>query len=110
MRTSEPMIRTVEISEAQRQLAPLANEVARREIRVIVEESGAPLAALVSLHDLERLAEIGRDREAQFAVVDRMRAAFADISSKEIEREVARALDEVRAEMDAEHSGSDKAE
>lgn len=94
--------RTIEISEAKNQLSPLAIEVSRQRLRIIVAESGAPVAALVSLDDLERLASIDAEREARFAVIDRMREAFADASTEEIEREVAKALAEVRAEMAAE--------
>ena len=67
-----------------------------------MEESGAPIAALVSLEDLERLTRLDEEREERFAVVDRMRAAFADIPTAEIEREAAKAVAEVRAEMAAE--------
>jgi prevent-host-death family protein len=96
------MTRTVDIAEAKTQLAPLANEVSRQRLRIVVADSGTPLAALVSLDDLERLARIDAEREARFAVVDRMREAFADVSTEEIEREVAKALAEVRAEIAAE--------
>ena len=102
MASPDVLTRTVEISDAKNQLSPLANEVSRQRLRIIVAESGAPVAALVSLGDLERLARIDAEREARFAVVDRMREAFADVSTEEIEREVAKALAEVRAEMAAE--------
>lgn len=102
MRQPEPTTETIELSEVQRRLSPLANEVANRAIRVIVEESGSPIAALVSLDDLDRLIHARRDREARLAVIDRMREAFADVSTEEIEREVDKAVAEVRAEMEAE--------
>ena len=50
----------------------------------------------------ERLARFDEQREKRFAVVDRMRAAFADVPTEEIEREAARAVADVRAEMAAE--------
>ena len=96
------MTRTIEITELRSRLSPLANEVFRNGIRVIVEEAGAPIAALVSLDDLERLARLDEQREERFAVVDRIRAAFADVSSEEIEREATNGVTEVRAEMAAE--------
>ena len=102
MRRPEPMTRAIEISEVKSRLSLLVNEVSRNEIRIIVEEAGAPIAALVSLADLERLAQFEKQREQRFAVVDRMRAAFADVPTEEIEREAARAVAEVRAEMTAE--------
>jgi prevent-host-death family protein len=101
MRRSEPTTRAIEISEVKSRLSPLANEVSRNEVRIIVEEAGAPIAALVSLADLERLARFDEQREKRFAVVDRMRAAFADVPAEEIEREAAKAVAEVRAEMAA---------
>lgn len=110
MRNAAPATRTVEISEASRHLSPLANEVAKDGVRLIVEESGTPLAAIVSLRDLEQLAQSARDREAAFAIIDEMREAFADVSTEEIEREVAKAVAEVRAEMEAERAGAGQAE
>jgi len=106
MASQTVMTRTVDIAEAKTQLAPLANEVSRQRLRIVVADSGTPLAALVSLDDLERLARIDAEREARFAVVDRMREAFADVSTEEIEREVAKALAEVRAEMAAEREAA----
>ena len=98
MSEQEPAVQTLEIADVRLRLAPLAAEVARKKIRVIVEESGAPVAALVSVDDLERWARLDREREDRFAVIDRMRAAFADVSTDEIEREVDKALAEVRVE------------
>ena len=106
MASQSGMTRTVDIADAKSQLSPLANEVSRQRLRVVVAESGAPLAALVSLDDLERLVKIDAEREVRFAVVDRMREAFADVSTEEIEREVAKALAEVRAEMAAEREAA----
>jgi hypothetical protein len=77
---------------------------------VVVEESGAPIAALVSLDDLERLMDSHRDGDARLEVIDRMRAAFADISTEEIEREVEKALAEVRDEMEAERIATGRGE
>lgn len=50
----------------------------------------------------KRLDQEQRDREHDFAVIDRMAAAFADVPFDEIEAEAAKALAEVRAEMAAE--------
>jgi prevent-host-death family protein len=110
MRRTEPITETLEISEVQRRLSPLANEVANKEIRVIVAEAGDPIAALVSLDDLDRLIEARRNREARLAVIDRMREAFADVSTEEIEREVDKAVAEVRAEMEAERIAAGREE
>ena len=56
-----------------------------------------------------RRLPLDQDREARFTVIDEMREACADVSTDEIKREVAKALAEVRAEMEAERMRSDQA-
>ncbi len=102
MREQEPMTQTMKISEVRGQLNTLVNRVYRKETRVLVEKSGIPVAALVSTDDLQRLNQLDAKREADFAVIDEMRTAFKDVPPEEIEREAARALAEVRAEIRAE--------
>jgi prevent-host-death family protein len=101
-RAKKPKTKTVSATEARQQLPQLVNTVHRNESRVIIEKSGIPVAALVSASDLERLARFEADWERDFAIVDEIREAFKDVSPDELEREVAKALAEVRAEMRAE--------
>ncbi len=98
----QPVTETMKISEVRGQLNTLVNRVYRKETRVLVEKSGIPVAALVSTDDLQRLNQLDAEREADFAVIDEMRTAFKDVPPEEIEREAARALAEVRAEIRAE--------
>jgi prevent-host-death family protein len=102
MPKEELATKTLSIAEFQTEILPLARAVAQREARVIVEDAGTPLAVLVSIDDLERWTRLDRAREERFAVLDRMRAAFADVPEEELEREVAKVVAEVRAEMNAE--------
>ena len=92
MREQDPMTQTMKISDVKNRLSRLVNEVYRKETRVLVEKSGIPVAALVSAEDLARLTRLDQEREARFAVVDRMREAFQDVSPEEIEREAARSV------------------
>ena len=48
--------------------------------------------------DLERLNSFEQQRSADFAVLDRLRTSFSDVPAAEIERQVARAIAQVRAE------------
>jgi prevent-host-death family protein len=89
---------TVKASEARQQLPSILNRVYRREARVIVEKSGIPVAAIISARDLEWLERFEKQREADLAIVDEIREAFKDVPSEEIEREVDRALAEIRAQ------------
>jgi antitoxin (DNA-binding transcriptional repressor) of toxin-antitoxin stability system len=53
------------------------NTVVRRGERIVVEEQGAPVAAIVSVQDLARLAQFDAQRAERFTVLDRIGAAFA---------------------------------
>lgn len=94
--------RTMKISEVKQQLNRLVNQIYRREIRIIVEKSGIPVAGIVSADDVRRLDRLDQEREARFMALEAFAAGFKDQSPDDIERETAKALAEVRAEMRAE--------
>jgi prevent-host-death family protein len=101
---NQPITETMKISDVRSNLNSLINEVYRHEKRVIVEKSGIPVAAIISLDDLERFDFLVRKREERFKVVDEIRAKFAGIPPEELEQEAERTLSEVRAEKRAEAS------
>jgi prevent-host-death family protein len=96
-----PSTRTMKISEVKSTLSSLVNEVYRRETRVLIEKSGIPVAALISVDDLNRLTRLDQEDHEAWAVVEAMREPFRDVPPEEIEREVAKAVAEVRSEMRA---------
>ena len=98
MREHEPMTQTVNVSQARQEFSQLLNKVFRRETRVIVQKSGIPVAAIVSADDLQALQRFEEQRMKAFTVIDKMRAAFADVSDEELEREVDKTVAQVRAE------------
>jgi prevent-host-death family protein len=100
----EPMTKTIKASDARQQFSQLLNEVFRGESRVVVEKSGIPVAAIISAEDFKRLARLEAERNKDFAILDEMRDAFKDVPAEEIEREVAKALSEVRKEQHKKHS------
>ena len=97
MRDGELMTQTMKASEARQQWSQLLNKVFRRETRIVVEKSGIPVAAIISASDLERLVEMEQERDEDYKVLDATRRAFQDVPDEELEREVARAISEVRA-------------
>jgi prevent-host-death family protein len=99
----QPTTQTMKISEVKQQLNRLVNQVYRRETRVMVEKSGIPVAGIVSAEDLRRLDQLDRERAERFKVLEEFGEAFKDVPVEELEREVARALAEVRAERRAQH-------
>ena len=94
----QPASRTIKASQLPQQWPEMQDQVARREIRVVVEEGGVPIAAIVSSADLEALKRLDEERYRAVEALERMRAAFKDVPDEELEREVNRAIAEVRAE------------
>ena len=92
MREQEPMTQTMKISDVKNSLSSLVNKVYRKETRVLVEKSGIPVAAIISADDLTRFAQLEREQEERFAVIDRVREAFKDVPAEEIEAETDRIL------------------
>jgi prevent-host-death family protein len=95
---SLPTTQTIEATVAAQELGRLLDRVSRGEARVIVEQSGTPLAAIISTRDLERLDRLEAERQRDFAILDEIGELFSDVSPDELDREVAAAISEVRAE------------
>ncbi len=76
----------------------MLKRVFREDARAIVEKSGIPVAAIVSADNLRQLERLEAERAADFAILDEMQEAFRDVSPEDIEREITRAIDAVRAE------------
>ena len=85
------------INDVQSDVRPLVKRVSKQETRVVVEEDGQPVAALVSPDDLERLKRLDV-REDAWRVVDQIRARNRDRDPEEVERDIAEAIEEMRAE------------
>jgi prevent-host-death family protein len=108
MPESGPITQAVSASEAVQQWEKLLEKVHSGQTRLLLKKDGVPLAALVSVGDLEHLERLEKQREEAFEVIDRMRAAFADVPEEELDAEVDKAIAEVRAEMAAERTRTPK--
>lgn len=98
MRERRPMTQTIKASDVRAQWSEIINQVFRKEARIVVEKSGIPVAAIVSVEDLERFTRLETQREELLRGLEAMSEPFKDIPEEEIEREVAQALAVVRAE------------
>ncbi len=98
MSQSNSAMPTMSALEARRHWGDLFDRVARSETRVIVEQDGVPVAALVSAEYLGRLTALDADRAAAIMAFATFGERFKDVPDEEIEREVSAALAEVRAE------------
>jgi len=89
----------MKFTEARPQLSELLNRVYDREMRVMISKGNIPVAAIVSVDDLERLNQLDAKREADFEIFREIGEAFADQTPEEIEANVDRIVAEVREEM-----------
>ena len=91
-----PVTRRMNVRQTRQELSQLLNKVYRQETRVVVEKSGIPVAAIVSVRDLERFNALEREQSEDFRALDRIGEAFAGVDPEELEAEVGRALERVR--------------
>ena len=96
MHPQGPTTKTINTSAARQQWSRLLNQVFRQELRVLVEKSGIPVAAIISTEDLARLRRFEADQAARFEALAATRAAFQDVPDEELEREVHRAFGQAR--------------
>lgn len=93
---NSPATQTMTSSDARHNWSRVIDTVARRKARVIVEEDGVPVAAIISAEDLKRLDRMEEQRRHDLAVLEASQAVFAGIPDVELEREVDRALTRTR--------------
>lgn len=101
MRPRDPIWPTSIVADFEGRFALLVSEVDRKGTRGLTKRSGVPGAALVAADDLERLAEIAREREDRRRLLARLRVPFRQIPPEQIERDVAEIIADVRAAIDA---------
>lgn len=92
------MTQTMAMTDAARDFGSLVRKVSKKETRVLVEQNGEPMAALVSPEDLDELRRIDAYRRDPWSVIDEIHAHNRDKDPDEVERDVAEAIAEVRAE------------
>lgn len=98
MENQEPVTETIKASEARQQWSALLNEVFRQEKRVVIEKNGTPVMALISADDFRSFQNYDRRQRERLRILEQMNEPFKDVTTEEIEREVARAIQEVREE------------
>jgi PHD/YefM family antitoxin component YafN of YafNO toxin-antitoxin module len=92
----ESAVPAVEAEEVSGRWRDLLDRVVGEKQRLIVEERGRAVAAIIPVQELDRLRYLEAERRRAFEPLEKTRAKFADVPPEEIEREVARAIAEVR--------------
>jgi prevent-host-death family protein len=92
-------VESLKFTEARSGLSAVLDRVFQRKTRIRVHKGNTPVAAIVSIADLERLERYDREREESFRVISRIGEGFRDVTPEEFDEQFARAKAEVRAEM-----------
>jgi prevent-host-death family protein len=98
MRPPEPPTERINVTEARRGWSGLLNRVFRRESRVVIEKSGIPVAAIIPYWEYEFFLHLKARRDERFKAIEELSEPFKDVPPEEIEREVTKAIAEIRAE------------
>jgi PHD/YefM family antitoxin component YafN of YafNO toxin-antitoxin module len=98
MRERDPMTQIFNVTEARKRWSEVLGTVFRGRRRVILEKSGIPVAALISPEDFETYQRLLAEREARFAVIDRIRERNAGADPDQVYREVTEVVEAVRQE------------
>jgi prevent-host-death family protein len=74
----------------------LVEKVSKQESRIVVEENGTPVAAIISAPDFERFNRAEARHLEWRKVLSRMREPFKDIPEDQLQRDVTAVVEEVR--------------
>jgi prevent-host-death family protein len=88
------MTKNIGAREARNNFADLIGQVYYGNEVVIVERSGKPMVAMISIETYERFLT---ERETRFQVIDRIRERLPDLPAEEVEQDIAEALSAARA-------------
>jgi len=102
----QPMTQTMKAMDARARFSQVLNDVYRRRTRVVVEKSGIPVAALVSMRDFQQLQLLEEQRRNALDVLRRSRQAFEDVPLRSCSVKIESALQEVRQDMAAERDAA----
>ena len=81
--------KTIPALEVRTQLGRIMKDVRGGRLRVLVEKSGVPMVGIISAEEFQRVVT---EREARFAVVDRIRRRVLSVPDAEIQQDVRAAL------------------
>lgn len=88
------MAKHISAREARNRFSDLIGSVHYGGEEVIVERSGRPMVAVISVEMYERLIA---ERRARFEVLDRIRSRLPEVSDEEIGKDISKAITKVRA-------------
>jgi len=100
---ARPRTDTVKFTEVRQNLSSVVNEAHSGKRRVLIEKSGIPVAAIVSISDLRQLEGIEAQRDRAVQMLAELREAtrnrFEEVPEDEMVREGIRTAREAREEL-----------
>jgi hypothetical protein len=97
MAQATPATKVVDILDLKTDPSGSIKEVTSGESWLLIEEGGEPVAAVVSVADLEQM-RFQREWDEATDVFDRIGEAFKDVDPDELQAEIDRIVTEIRAE------------
>lgn len=94
----KPTTERMNVSEVESQLSTVVSRISRDDTRILVEESGVPVAGIVPIEDMRRLARLDEQNREAFEILESIRSRFDDVSDEEIERQTELAIAQIKAE------------
>lgn len=96
--TTAPPAETIDIADARRGWDAVLERVRATGARVVIEEGGKPIAALVPAADVRRLAMPNADPSDELmGLRNILRTAFSDLPKEEVDRQINEAVAAVTA-------------
>ncbi len=83
--------------QARQQFADLLGKVGYGGETAIIERSGKPMVAMISVETYERLLS---ERQERFSIIDRIRDRQDKFSPEEIDQDIARAITDIRGNLE----------
>jgi PHD/YefM family antitoxin component YafN of YafNO toxin-antitoxin module len=93
--TAPPL--AVSATTVRQEWSSIVERITQQHARILVEEDGTAVAAIVSVADLQHLSLLDEQRARFLAAMDRTQAAFADVPDDELAEEIEKALAAARA-------------
>ena len=90
-------VESLKFTETRSRLSSLVDSVFQRKTRIRVYKGNTPVAAIVSIADLERLERYDRDREQALLGIGKIAEGFRDVTPEEFERQLELAKAQIRA-------------
>ena len=86
-------VKTIPALEARMHLGEIMKRSYKNGERFIVEKSGIPMVVILNANEYTRIIE---EREARFAILDRIRTKIPETAEEEIKKDIDKSIQTIR--------------